>query len=111
MVRIPGFHPGGPGSIPGVGKCWHWWFSGRILACHAGGPGSIPGQCSFVAGLEIRDAQLACKGADTQTSFYQISLQTPSCHLAIVQKSLKHYLFSRSVNAAFQATNGQIIFI
>ena len=24
---------------------WHWWFSGRILACHAGGPGSIPAQC------------------------------------------------------------------
>ena len=30
-----------------VSRVWHWWFSGRILACHAGGPGSIPGQCNF----------------------------------------------------------------
>ena len=33
---------------------YHWWFSGRILACHAGGPGSIPGQCmpfSFLSPL------------------------------------------------------------
>ena len=102
VVRIPGFHPGGPGSIPGVGKYWHCWFSGRILACHAGGPGSIPGQCSFT-GLEIRDAHLACKRADTQTSFYQISLQTPSCHLGIVQKSFKRYLFSRSVNVCLSS--------
>ena len=25
VVRIPGFHPGGPGSIPGVGNCFTVW--------------------------------------------------------------------------------------
>lgn len=34
------------GSAGGEPHMWHWWFSGRILACHAGGPGSIPGQCN-----------------------------------------------------------------
>uniref|UniRef100_A0A803XU31 Uncharacterized protein n=1 Tax=Meleagris gallopavo TaxID=9103 RepID=A0A803XU31_MELGA len=36
------------GSAGGELHIWHWWFSGRILACHAGGPGSIPGQCNVV---------------------------------------------------------------
>ena len=26
MVRIPGFHPGGPGSIPGVGSEYTFFF-------------------------------------------------------------------------------------
>ena len=26
VVRIPGFHPGGPGSIPGVGTVWKLFF-------------------------------------------------------------------------------------
>ena len=26
MVRIPGFHPGGPGSIPGMGTFFFCWF-------------------------------------------------------------------------------------
>ena len=30
MARIPGFHPGGPGSIPGVGKL----FLIAFLFCH-----------------------------------------------------------------------------
>ena len=43
MVRIPGFHPGGPGSIPGVGifRC------NRIVVstsrCGRDNPGSNPG--------------------------------------------------------------------
>ena len=26
-VRISGFHPGGPGSIPGVGNPFYWWMN------------------------------------------------------------------------------------
>ena len=28
VVRIPGFHPGGPGSIPGVGMRLFFFFGG-----------------------------------------------------------------------------------
>ncbi|GIY52197.1 hypothetical protein CEXT_184811 [Caerostris extrusa] len=28
VVRIPGFHPGGPGSIPGMGR----WFHGVMVS-------------------------------------------------------------------------------
>ena len=29
-VRIPGFHPGGPGSIPGLGDLFIHIFDGRL---------------------------------------------------------------------------------
>ena len=34
MVRIPGFHPGGPGSIPGVGTFWGRWCRQLLLPSH-----------------------------------------------------------------------------
>ena len=30
MVRIPGSHPGGPGSIPGVGNLFRETFLGKL---------------------------------------------------------------------------------
>ena len=30
-VRIPGFHPGGPGSTPGMGKCFHFIFKALLI--------------------------------------------------------------------------------
>ena len=34
VVRIPGFHPGGPGSIPGVGTFWGRWCRQLLLPSH-----------------------------------------------------------------------------
>ena len=58
---------GAVGQGRGMLHIWHWWFSGRILACHAGGPGSIPGQCnssSFlhpsVSGGNFGDTPVTC---------------------------------------------------
>ena len=33
VVRIPGFHPGGPGSIPGIGTSFliHFSFPGELI--------------------------------------------------------------------------------
>ena len=33
-------------DVVGSISMWHWWFSGRILACHVRDLGSIPSQCS-----------------------------------------------------------------
>ena len=47
VVRIPGFHPGGPGSIPGVGT----FGCNRIVVstsrCGRDNPGSNPGYSTF----------------------------------------------------------------
>ena len=42
MFRIPGFHPGGPGSIPGVGT-YTFIYTGHCLAVRvfANGPGDL----------------------------------------------------------------------
>ncbi len=39
VVRIPGFHPGGPGSIPGVGISF-------LLFCHLYGSGFCELHCT-----------------------------------------------------------------
>ena len=33
-VRIPGFHPGGPGSIPGLGEFLAWYFALSVIIYH-----------------------------------------------------------------------------
>ena len=43
----PGSERSGRNAVK-VALSWHWWFSGRILACHVGGLILIPGQCRAV---------------------------------------------------------------
>ena len=42
VVRIPGFHPGGPGSIPGMGTKVLVFYSGRDMMCFRYGMQSHP---------------------------------------------------------------------
>ena len=41
MVRIPGFHPGGPGSIPGMGKQFTIYRAVRIVYVNRVGERSL----------------------------------------------------------------------
>ena len=58
MVRIPGFHPGGPGSIPGVGTVFHLftrkqaWYTKEIPGYTEGG------LCTAKKGYEINLCQV-----------------------------------------------------
>lgn len=69
-VRIPGFHPGGPGSTPGMGNARD--FNEPHTPCPETSKAAFPLQPTIIAFVsKYQETQLACSTSKTLSPFIQ----------------------------------------
>ena len=99
-ARISGFHPGGPGSTPGVGTLFPRGLTARISGFHPGG--LIRSGCSLISfwyyfNFLHLGSSLDLFFGNNSCSFHHLVLHLSAVHLHPVLLVVKPYTFGLSI--------------